>query len=147
MRCTACGAVNDCGRVYCGSCAHGLGRACAVCLFLNGEDVRYCGGCARDLSASVVEPEPPVQAAVVGPAAPPAATIGPRGFSVDLDDLADVRGETVPGAGAAGPSPGAADITQSDVDGFFQRLAREGVAKIPPPSPAPPPAPPTKEPS
>lgn len=145
MRCVACGEINDPGRAYCGACAHGLVRTCEVCQFPNGEDVRFCGGCARDLSAAFVEP-PPVQGAQPA-AAGPAAAVSPGAFSVDLDDLADLRGEAVRGAGAAGSAPGAADFTQSDVDGFFQRLAREGKAEIRTPSPEAPAAAPPKGPS
>lgn len=150
MRCPACGTVNNPGRVYCGGCARAIGADCPVCSFVNETVDRYCGGCARDLLVAVAEPVAPIRVAVVGPAAPVAAVPpvtsavatgaegGNRDLLRDLLDLDDLV------SGKPGVPSGeqcvllTTDATQGDVDGFFQRLAREGVARIyPPPSPGP----------
>lgn len=128
MRCPACGTVNNPGRIYCGGCARAIGAACTACSFVNEPVNRYCGGCARDLLASAA-PAAPVSA----PAPPPGK--GARaGFPFDLAELGDLAGGA-PGGGEAEPPSGPADATQSDVDSFFQRLAREGVANVYPPTP------------
>jgi len=125
MQCPACGTVNNPGRVYCGGCARAIAEVCPVCSFVNEPVDRYCGGCARDLLVAPIAPVPEVRAAAIGPAAPLVAA------ALDLENLADLAGTSVSGGVAAETSPsGAADATQSDVDGFFQRLAREGVAAI-----------------
>ncbi len=140
MRCAACGASNDAGRAYCGGCAHSLGTFCAVCQFLNGEGVRYCGGCARDLCAAVAEPAPPATAVSVP--TPAARMLPTRSLAAAFDDLGDLRcqpsptvgGESLQPAPALGdevPQPvTAADTTQDEIDGFFQRLVKEGVAEL-----------------
>jgi hypothetical protein len=145
MRCAACGAVNDQGRAYCAGCARSLGDACPVCQFLNGEGVRYCGGCARDLLAAVAEP-PPVAAAVPAPT-PDAAQASPTRIPAAVfDDLDDLR--AAPAAAAAPPKAAAAETTQDEIDGFFRRLVREGVAEMQPSGvSAQPPGPPRRAPS
>lgn len=144
MQCPACGAVNKPGRIYCGGCARAVGEICPVCSFVNEHSDRYCGGCARDRLVAPIEPTVPVRTAAVGQAAPAAApplvippvfpsAKGDQGGLMsalqDLDDLdpgspAASRGESCPTMDA--------DATQSDVDGFFQRLAQEGVAEVHP---------------
>lgn len=147
MRCAACGALNDAGRSYCGYCAHSLGSSCPVCQFLNGEGVRYCGGCARDLLAAVAGPEPS-PAAVPVPSAAAAQPIETCAPAAVFDDLDDLHCAPAPAVGNETPQATAADTTQDEIDGFFQRLVREGVAEIHSPgSPKTPPGPPRSAPT
>ena len=145
--CAACGAVNDDCRAYCGYCAHSLGNPCPVCGFLNSEAVRYCGGCARDLLAAGVERVPPaaaVSAAPAGAVQEPAVCAPATVF----DDLDDLHCGLAAAVGSAAPPAGATDTTQEEIDGFFQRLAREGVVEIHSPGAAlPPPGTPRSAPS
>lgn len=142
MQCPACGAANKPGRIYCGGCARALGVVCPVCSFVNEPSDRYCGGCARDLLVTPIEPTGPVRAASVGtgtPAAAAALVVPPvfpfaegdqEGLMSDLQDLDDlIPRSPAASRGESGPTIDA-DVTQSDVDGFFRRLAREGVAEI-----------------
>ncbi|MHB8837171.1 MAG: zinc ribbon domain-containing protein [Candidatus Methylomirabilia bacterium] len=144
MQCPACGAVNNPGRVYCGGCARTLGVFCPACSFVNEPRDRYCGGCARDLLVAPIAPAEPVRAAAVAPEAPaaaaalemprvsPSAEADQGGLMSDLQDLDDlIRRGPAATCGESCPAIDA-DATQSDVDGFFRRLAREGVAEIRP---------------
>lgn len=138
MRCGACGTVNERGRAYCGYCAHSLGSFCPVCQFFNGESIRYCGGCARDLLVAVAETLPVAAAVPVSPAIP--AVVPTAGAvrelptsapSTAFDDLEDLCCRPASAAGGAPPlQPAAADTTQDEIDGFFQRLVREGDAQV-----------------
>lgn len=129
MRCAACGAINDEGRIYCGGCARSLGEFCPVCQFLNGAGVRFCGGCARDLLAAAPEPAPPTAAASA--TAPDAGHTTRAGISAAIfEDLRDLLPGPGPAAGGTAPPAAAADATQAEVDGFFGRLLKEGVVEI-----------------
>jgi len=138
VQCPACGAVNAPGRKYCGGCAHVIGVSCPACCFVNDPGCRYCGGCAGELLALSVEPARGAEIRrSAPPGAPPASAPAPpaagqrvelMGGLLDLEDLA--QGMTAPN-GERGPTI-AADATQGDVDGFFRRLASEGVAELHP---------------
>ena len=130
MRCAACGAVNDQGRAYCGGCAHSLCRPCPACQFLNAEGVRYCGGCAGDLLAAVARSSSTAIAIPVFTAAGAAPNIAATAIFSDLGDLISGR---APAAGGETPRAADGDATQEEIDGFFQRLVREGVAEMQPP--------------
>lgn len=133
MRCAACDAANDQGRIYCGGCARSLGEFCPVCQFLNGAGVRYCGGCARDLLAAAPEPAP--WTAAPAATAPDAGHTTRAGIAAAVfDDLEDLRPGPGPAAGGTAPPAEASDATQAEVDGFFGRLLKEGVVEIRPPS-------------
>ncbi len=144
MRCAACGAVNDRGRAYCGSCAQPLADLCPACQFLNDKGVRYCGGCARDLLAPLAEPAPAAPASSAD-AIRPSSTRFP---AIAFDDLGDLTPGVAPAAGGETPRTVAADATQNEIDNFFCRLVQEGVAEIhPAQAPVQPPEPPPSAPS
>jgi hypothetical protein len=109
-----------------------------VCQFLNGPGIRYCGGCSLDLRAVVPEPELPAEPTAF--AAPAEPISGKRRVATgpfdDLGDLDDLVPRVATAAGEA-PSTAGGETSQAAIDGFFQRLAGEGVVELHPRNAAP----------
>ena len=64
MQCTACGADNPLGMVFCGQCACPLLQLCQQCGFQNPGQTKFCGRCGSPFTSSVTferEPQSPAQ--------------------------------------------------------------------------------------
>jgi hypothetical protein len=96
---------------------------------MNTPNDRYCGGCADELRAvqerSIAAPTSPC----VPP--PPPARRAPTAAGV-FDGLEDLIAAASPAASEESSRAAAADLTQDEIDAFFHRLVREGVAQIRP---------------
>src|SRR3954452_18143129 len=51
MPCPSCGAENDAGQSFCGSCGNKLALSCEACGASNPFGFKYCGGCGAELQS------------------------------------------------------------------------------------------------
>jgi len=69
MTCSNCGATNDPGQKFCGTCGTSLAVTCPACGAANKSGARFCGECGNALSTAagmpVAEPRPRLAAASV----------------------------------------------------------------------------------
>jgi len=132
MHCPACGKPNHPGRIYCGACARRLVEPCPACQFMNAPEDRYCGGCAGDLRVATAPRAAAPDSRCAIPLPLPRSAPAPASIFTGLEDL---TAAPAPAAGEGDSRARAADLTQDEIDAFFHRLVREGVAQIRPPAP------------